>query len=117
MTAGTGYLFVELGRGQREIWCGETRAFLLSAPGAAPAIVPGRCPHRGGPLALGHYDCRDRQWHCPWHGQKHDLASLRRRALPAIRRGADWLVVLPAGAKADLPVCLARIHLARTGLT
>ncbi len=101
----TRYRFVELTAGLNEIWCGEVRAFLLAA---TPAIVDGRCPHRGGPLALGSYDCRDRQWRCPWHGQKHALAALTARAFPAIRRGPHWLVAIEGAAPTDEAICLNR---------
>jgi nitrite reductase/ring-hydroxylating ferredoxin subunit len=104
----TRYRFVELTAGLDEIWCGDARAFLLAPPDATPAIIEGRCPHRGGPLALGHYDCRDRQWRCPWHGQKHALPALQARALPAIRRGPHWLVAIEAAAPRDEAICLTR---------
>jgi nitrite reductase/ring-hydroxylating ferredoxin subunit len=104
----TRYRFVELASGLDEIWCGEARAFLLAPPDATPVIAEGRCPHRGGPLALGSYDCRDRQWRCPWHGQKHALAALQARALPAIRRGPHWLVAIEAAASMDEAICLSR---------
>ncbi|MEM9406671.1 MAG: Rieske (2Fe-2S) protein [Acidobacteriota bacterium] len=32
-----------------------------------------RCPHTGGPLALGH--CADGAIACPWHGARFDLAT------------------------------------------
>lgn len=104
----TRYLFVELAQGLDEIWCGTERAFLLAPPGETPAIVAGRCPHRGGPLALGTFDCRDRRWRCPWHGQKHALPALRRHDFPAIRRGNRWLVALSPESPQDRPVCVAR---------
>jgi nitrite reductase/ring-hydroxylating ferredoxin subunit len=104
----TRYLFVELAKGLDEIWCGTRRAFLLVPPGEKPAIVAGRCPHRGGPLALGVFDCRDRRWRCPWHGQKHALPTLYAGAWPAIRRGDVWLVAVEAERPDDTPVCLTR---------
>ena len=92
------YRFVPLSAGRTEIWHGDRRYFLLSTPDAPPRIVPGACPHRGGPLALGHYDASQRSWRCPWHGTGQQVPALCRRALPAIRRGVDWLVALPVDA-------------------
>ncbi len=101
------YRFVILPPGMREIWCGEMRAFLLAPPGQPARIVSGACPHRGGPLALGQYDCRAKAWRCPWHGNAQKVEVLQRRALPAIRRGAEWVVALGATGDAQ-PVCLSR---------
>lgn len=104
----TRYRFIELAKGLDEIWCGATRAFLLAPPNETPAIIAGRCPHRGGPLALGTFDCRDRRWRCPWHGQKHTLPLLRQRDFPAIRRGDRWLVAIRSDSPLDQPICLTR---------
>lgn len=112
----TRYRFVELAEGLDEIWCGEARAFLLAPPGVAPSsvsgivprIVGGRCPHRGGPLALGSYECRDRQWRCPWHGHKQAVTEMLANALPAIRRGDHWLVAIAAPLPMDEAICLTR---------
>lgn len=120
----TRYRFVELAVGLDEIWCGEARAFLLAPPGVAPSsnsgtvpgivprivsrIVQGRCPHRGGPLALGSYECRDRQWRCPWHGHKQAVAEMQADALPAIRRLDHWLVAIAAPLPTDEAIALTR---------
>jgi nitrite reductase/ring-hydroxylating ferredoxin subunit len=104
----TRYLFIELAKGLDEIWCGTQRAFLLAPPDEPAAIVAGRCPHRGGPLALGEYDCRERRWRCPWHNQKHALPALRARTWPAIRRGETWLVAISPDQLGDQPICLTR---------
>jgi len=107
----TRYRFVELAKGLDEIWCGTARAFLLAPTDEAAAFVMGLCPHRGGPLALGEFDPRDRRWRCPWHGQKHTLASLQARSLPAIRRGDRWLVAIQPENPTDQAICLTRRHL------
>jgi len=104
----TRYLFIELANGLDEIWCGGQRAFLLAPPDEPAAIVTGRCPHRGGPLALGAFDCRERRWRCPWHGQKHALPALRAQTWPAIRRGGSWLVAISLDKPGDRPTCLTR---------
>jgi nitrite reductase/ring-hydroxylating ferredoxin subunit len=104
----TRYLFVELAKGLDEIWCGAQRAFLLAAPGEAPTVVAGRCPHRGGPLALGTFEPLGRRWRCPWHGQKHPLPTLQARGLPAIRRGDAWLVAIRTEDGRDQAFCLTR---------
>ncbi|WP_374380560.1 Rieske (2Fe-2S) protein [Dongia sp.] len=91
----TEYRFLLVPAGRTEIWHGARRYFLLSTKEGPPRIVPGTCPHRGGPLALGHFDEGSRTWRCPWHGNGQKVTSLCRRALPAIRRGDEWLVALP----------------------
>nr|WP_298688032.1 Rieske 2Fe-2S domain-containing protein [uncultured Dongia sp.] len=104
----TGYRFLRLAAADDEIWCGDRRAFRLAPPGERPMIVNGRCPHRGGPLALGDFDCVRRELRCPWHGQRHGLARLQAGALPAIRIGRTWLVAL-AGAPSDAEaICFHR---------
>jgi hypothetical protein len=104
----TRYLFIELAKGLDEIWCGAQRAFLLAPPGEVPAVVAGRCPHRGGPLALGTFEPLGRRWRCPWHGQKHSLLALQACGFPAIRRGDGWLVAIRAGDRRDQAFCLTR---------
>lgn len=90
------------------IWCGDRRAFLFAAPGAAPLMAEGVCPHRGGPLALGHYDCRTASLRCPWHGHRYTRRQIEAMAWPAVRAGADWLVVLPAKADPDRVIGILR---------
>lgn len=104
----TRYLFIELAQGLDEVWCGAQRAFLLAPPDEGPAIVAGRCPHRGGPLALGAFEPAGRRWRCPWHGQKHPLSALQARSLPAIRRGNCWLVAIRKEESRDEAICLTR---------
>lgn len=104
----TRYLFIELTQGLDEIWCGAQRAFLLAPPGDVPGIAAGRCPHRGGPLALGAFEPAGRRWRCPWHGQKHALSALQARSFPAIRRGDCWLVAIRADDPRDEAICLTR---------
>jgi len=104
----TSYHFVRLPAGADEIWRGDQRAFLLASPAELPVIINGRCPHRGGPLALGTFDCARRELRCPWHGQRHSLAQLHARALPAIRIGRTWLVALAGTDPADDAICFRR---------
>lgn len=77
------------------IWRADRRAFLLDTPDGAPAIVDGTCPHRGGPLALGQYDCKTATLRCPWHGRRHKRRQLLARAWPSLRIGEDWVVAIP----------------------
>jgi hypothetical protein len=80
------------------VWLRDARAFLLATPDGKPALIDGICPHRGGPLSLGSYDCRTQTLRCPWHGRRHPRAHLLARAWPTIRIGADWIVAVPANA-------------------
>jgi nitrite reductase (NADH) small subunit len=84
------------------IWLDGGRAFLLATPDGAPAIVNGICPHRGGPLALGDYDCATASLRCPWHGQRQTRRQLLARAWPAIRVGDSWVVAVPAEARSAI---------------
>ena len=103
-----GWHFVRLLPGQGEIWCGDQRAFLLAPTGETPRIISARCPHRGGPLSLGAYDCRRRELRCPWHGQRHGADRLRLLALPAIRIGAAWIVAVEGAALSEAAICFSR---------
>lgn len=106
------YRFIRLSAGMDEIWSGDLRAFVLAPPAESPLVLTGICPHRGGPLAQGEFDCRSRSLRCPWHGQRHSLVRLRALALPAIRIGDCWLVALDAHESgpesAAEPICFAR---------
>lgn len=93
------------------IWLGDARAFLLATPDARPALIDGICPHRGGPLALGSYDCRTQTLRCPWHGRRHARRQLLARAWPAIRIGKDWVVAVPGTAGSGICFAGARITL------
>lgn len=80
------------------IWSGDRRAFLLATPDGPPALVDSICPHRGGPLGQGIYDCRTKTLRCPWHGRQHPRRLLLSRAWPALRIGSEWVVALPPDA-------------------
>lgn len=104
------YRFLRFQAGEVDaIWREGQRAFLLATPDGSPAIVNGICPHRGGPLALGEYDCATASLRCPWHGQRQTRRQLLARAWPAIRVGGDWVVAVPADdARA---ICFRQRHL------
>jgi nitrite reductase/ring-hydroxylating ferredoxin subunit len=94
-TAG-GYRFIRFGKEVDEIWLGDQRVFVLPRADQSPLVLNGICPHRGGPLALGEFDCRSKTLRCPWHGQQYGMARLNSFALPALRAGNSWMVVLEA---------------------
>lgn len=89
------------------IWSGDRRAFLLATPDGPPALIDGICPHRGGPLGQGIYDCRTKTLRCPWHGRQHPRRFLLSRAWPALRIGSEWVVALPPDAS-DGVLCFQR---------
>ena len=99
------YRFLRFAAGEVDaIWQNGQRAFLLATPDGPPAIVNGICPHRGGPLALGTYDCATASLRCPWHGQRQTRRQLLARAWPAIRVGEQWVVAVPATGEGG-PIC------------
>jgi nitrite reductase/ring-hydroxylating ferredoxin subunit len=110
---GTDYRFITFRLGAADtIWCGTRRAFLLEAPGQSPLMVDSTCPHRGGPLALGQYDCRTFTLRCPWHGRRHGRRQLEASAWPALRAGDCFVVALPLSAESDQAIHFLRGQLA-----
>lgn len=108
----TEYRFLRFCRDEADtIWSGDRRAFLLTVPGGMPAVIDGICPHRGGPLGLGTYDCRTKVLRCPWHGRLHPHRFLLTRAWPALRVGDHWLVALPPAAAGEATLCFRRAGL------
>lgn len=85
---------------------GDDRYFVYEPPGEASFVVSSRCPHRGGPLNLGHHDEASGRLICPWHRMEWTPASLRRRALPAFSIGRTWTVRLPAPSRATSVVVM-----------
>ena len=71
-----------------------------------PALVPARCPHRGGPL---HFATREERAQgtvlvCPWHRTPVPLRALKRRAVATVQSGARVCAVIDAPAEAPLAV-------------
>lgn len=98
----TDYRFVTFRAGEADtIWCATRRAFLLPRQQGPALMVDGTCPHRGGPLALGQYDCRAGALLCPWHGRRHGRRQLEASAWPALRAGDCFVVALPVAAESD----------------
>lgn len=83
---------------------GEERYMFLGAGEAA--LVPARCPHRGGPL---HFAAVEERAHgpvlvCPWHGTPVPLRALRRRAVAAVQSGPHVRAVIDVPEGAELVV-------------
>jgi nitrite reductase/ring-hydroxylating ferredoxin subunit len=89
-------------RAANAIEVGEDRYMFLDGtePGAAPALVPARCPHRGGPLHFAAVEQRasGAVLICPWHGSAIPLRALRRRAVAMVQSGHQVRAVIDAPA-------------------
>lgn len=72
---------VEAGTMSAATVAGATLAATRLADG--PAVLSGRCSHRGGPLGDG--EVSDGCVTCPWHGSRFDLRSGQVRRGPAVR--------------------------------
>lgn len=71
--------------------------------GGDPALVPARCPHRGGPLHFATLEDRaqGKVLVCPWHGTPVPLRALKRRAVAAVQSGDSVRAVIDAPAGAE----------------
>jgi nitrite reductase (NADH) small subunit len=58
-------------------------------------VTQDRCPHRGGPLHLGEWNCHTRSLACPWHGTCLIEPTLNRRSVPAVRSGQKITAMVP----------------------
>lgn len=58
-------------------------------------VLPARCPHRGGPLHLATIEGTSGRAVCPWHGRATSTARLRKKGIPAVRRGDTVTAVFP----------------------
>lgn len=69
-----------------------------------PALVPARCPHRGGPLHFATMTQRAQGavLVCPWHGTPVPLRALKRRGAAMVQSGNRVRAVIdaPDGAEA-----------------
>ncbi len=67
-------------------------------------VSPALCTHRGGPLHLATVDVGRSRLVCPWHGGSTSATRLRRRGIPAVRRGDTVTAVFPVPAEATAAV-------------
>lgn len=63
-----------------------------------PALVPARCPHRGGPLHVATVEDTGKgpALVCPWHESKVPVRALRARALATVQVGDQVRAVVEA---------------------
>lgn len=57
-------------------------------------VVRDNCPHRGGPIHLGQFDCQKNTIICPWHGLTVSTTSLQQLAIPVVWRYDVALAVI-----------------------
>jgi nitrite reductase/ring-hydroxylating ferredoxin subunit len=83
----------------------------------APALVPARCPHRGGPLHFAAVEHRAQGvvLVCPWHGTPVPLRALNRRAAATVQSGDLVRAVIDAPGGAELVVRRIPLHLVTEG--
>ena len=69
-----------------------------------PALVPARCPHRGGPLHLAAVTqgAQGTVLVCPWHGTQIPLRALKRRAVATVQSGNRVRAVIDAPGGAEV---------------
>ncbi|WP_147268597.1 Rieske (2Fe-2S) protein [Sphaerisporangium album] len=65
-------------------------------------VMPALCPHRGGPLNLAEVDATGGRAVCPWHERATSITRLRRKGIPAVRRGNTVTAVLPVPADSEV---------------
>lgn len=82
-----------------------------------PALVPARCPHRGGPLHFATVEDRAQGvvLVCPWHGTAVPLRALKRRAAATVQSGDRVRAVIDAPDGAELVVRHIPIRFATDG--
>lgn len=73
---------------------GDRRFFLMSS-GNQTFLVGDNCPHRGGPLHLGYFDCQNSVIVCPWHNLAVSTHRLQQCAMPFVWRNDCAVAVLP----------------------
>lgn len=72
----------------------DKRFFLISLDNSM-FLVADNCPHRGGPLHLGYFDCQKNTITCPWHSLVVSTNRLQKNAMPLICRNDIAVAVLP----------------------
>lgn len=60
-----------------------------------PFLIKNNCPHRGGPLHLGNFDCQKNAFICPWHESAISISRLQKYAMPLVWRKDIAVAVLP----------------------
>lgn len=83
--------------------------FVFKLPGGRMAVLPDRCPHRGGPLHLGTSDCKKYTLTCPWHETVFLQRALMRKAIPAVTLGRRITALFPVAATAKAVLTWRRI--------
>ncbi|MDJ0797775.1 MAG: Rieske 2Fe-2S domain-containing protein [Calothrix sp. MO_167.B12] len=73
---------------------GDRRFFLTSLDNSI-FLVADNCPHRGGPLHLGYFNCQKNTITCPWHGLVVSTNRLQQNAMPLVWRNDIAIAVLP----------------------
>ena len=79
---------------------GEQRFLVLSAEGKGCHTISAKCPHRGGPLHLGHVEDGGHFLKCPWHKTRVSIPHLLRNELPTISTRGRISIVF-TGSKED----------------
>lgn len=73
---------------------GDKRFFLMFLDNSM-FLVADNCPHRGGPLHLGYFDCHKNTISCPWHNLFVSINHLQQNAMPLVWRNDIAVAVLP----------------------
>ncbi len=80
---------------------GNKRFFLISFD-SSTFLVADNCPHRGGPLHLGYFDCKKSAIICPWHNSVVSIQRLEQLAIPLVWRCDVAVAVLPEAESAQI---------------
>ncbi|MEH2263306.1 Rieske (2Fe-2S) protein [Nostoc sp.] len=73
---------------------GDRRFFLISLDNST-FLVRDNCPHRGGPLHLGYFNCQNNAIVCPWHNSAVSVHRLQQLAMPLVWRNDVAIAVIP----------------------
>ncbi|WP_445633328.1 Rieske domain-containing protein [Nostoc sp. DSM 114161] len=73
---------------------GDRRFFLISLDNRT-FLVTDNCPHRGGPLHLGYFNCQKSAIVCPWHNSAVSVQRLQQHAMPLVWRHNLAIAVIP----------------------
>ncbi len=84
----------------------EVPYFLLRISPHECLVTRAKCPHRGGPLNLGKWDCLTNSLTCPWHGMCLTKMALESRSVPSVRSENMITAIFPL--PEDTPVEILR---------